>query len=203
MKIWKYTFSFLLVTIYPFITFAQISKIMNEIEHDQKGDLLITPSKSSTQNDFDFLEGKWNIHNKKLKSRLNNSNEWIEFDAIQEMRKVLREIGNVDNLSATLNDKPYEGRAVRLFNPAIRLWSIYWADNLSGTMDKPVVGSFENKVVHFFAGTALRERKLLFNLNGMPTILKNPSGARLFLLTMVKHGNGIGSCILPKEEISQ
>jgi hypothetical protein len=134
---------------------------MNEIEHDQKGDLLITPSKSSTQNDFDFLEGKWNIHNKKLKSRLNNSNEWIEFDAIQEMRKVLREIGNVDNLSATLNDKPYEGRAVRLFNPAIRLWSIYWADNLSGTMDKPVVGSFENKVGTFFCRDSFKGKEII------------------------------------------
>ncbi len=46
--------------------------------------------------------------------------------------------------------KPYEGFALRLFNPRTRLWSIYWADANSGTLDAPVVGSFENKVGHFF-----------------------------------------------------
>lgn len=124
---------------------------MNKIVFTEKDDLSITPSKSSSQNDFDFLVGKWNIHNKKLKSKLSNSNEWIEFDATHEMRKVLTGIGNVENISAIVNDKTFEGMAVRLFNPATKLWSIYWADNNSGTMDKPVVGSFENNTGTFYS----------------------------------------------------
>ena len=43
-------------------------------------------SATSSKNDFDFYEGKWNIHNRKLKSRLNNCTEWLEFEATGEMR---------------------------------------------------------------------------------------------------------------------
>src|SRR5215207_9778346 len=60
--------------------------------------LKITASKSSSKNDFDFLVGKWTIHNRKLNSRLTGSTEWMEFEASQEMRKVLTGIGNVENI---------------------------------------------------------------------------------------------------------
>jgi len=53
----------------------------------------IKPSASSSQNDFDFLEGKWKVHNRKLKTRLNNSNEWSEFESALHLRKVLTGIG--------------------------------------------------------------------------------------------------------------
>jgi len=129
----------------------------------EKGDLSITPSKSSSQNDFDFLVGKWNIHNKKLKSRLNNSNDWVEFEATYELYKVLTGIGNVENITATVNDKPYEGMAVRLFNLTTKLWSIYWADNNSGTMDKPVVGSFENNIGTFYSKEMIDGKEVILH----------------------------------------
>jgi len=41
---------------------------------------------------------------------------------------------------------------LRVFNPKTKLWSIYWADsNFSVLGLPPVVGSFENKVGHFFS----------------------------------------------------
>ncbi len=40
---------------------------------------------------------------------------------------------------------------LRLFNPQTKLWSIYWADSNTGVLDKPVVGSFSNKVGHFYS----------------------------------------------------
>ena len=58
---------------------------------------------------------------------------------------------NIDKYTDQASGKPYEGVAIRLFDPATRLWSIYWADSNSGKLDPPVVGSFENKVGHFFA----------------------------------------------------
>ena len=45
---------------------------MPEITFDENGELMIIASPSSSHHDFDFFEGKWNLHNKKLKSRLNN-----------------------------------------------------------------------------------------------------------------------------------
>ena len=55
--------------------------------------LHIKPSASSSEKDFDFLEGKWKVHNRKLKTRLNNSNDWSDFESTLHMRKVLKGIG--------------------------------------------------------------------------------------------------------------
>ena len=114
------------------------------------GSLEIIPTATSSQHDFDFFEGKWNIHNRKLKSRLDNCTEWLEFPSTQQMYRVLNGIGNIDNFLATFDGEPFEGMTVRLFNPKTRLWSIYWADSGTGKFDPPVVGSFENNVGHFF-----------------------------------------------------
>src|SRR5882762_5470561 len=92
------------------------------------GELIINPSPTSSQHDFDFFEGKWQLHNKKLKARLCNCAEWLEFESTQEMYRVLNGIGNIDNFLATFDSVPFEGMTVRLFNKATKLWSIYWAD---------------------------------------------------------------------------
>jgi hypothetical protein len=117
---------------------------------NKAGELDIKPSENSSKNDFDFLVGKWHIHNKKLKSRLNHCTEWLEFEATHEMRKVLTGTGNVENIHIDFDGVPYEGMAVRLFNPLTKLWSIYWSDNNSGTLDKPVVGSFDGFIGTFY-----------------------------------------------------
>ncbi|HMU10902.1 MAG TPA: hypothetical protein PKC54_12900 [Ferruginibacter sp.] len=108
----------------------------------------IKPSASSSQNDFDFLEGKWKVQNRML----NGKNEWVEFEAELHMRKTLNGLGNVENYYSTFNGKPFEGMAVRLFNPKTRLWSVYWMDSNFATMDgSPVTGSFENKLGKLYA----------------------------------------------------
>jgi len=122
-----------------------------KLNFDAKGALVIVASSTSSQNDFDFLIGKWKLKHRKLKSRLNNSNEWQEFETVVEDFRILEGVGNMDIGRATIDGKPWEGRTVRLFDPKTRLWSLYWmATNAGGAMDPPVVGSFENGVGHFF-----------------------------------------------------
>jgi hypothetical protein len=121
------------------------------IAFDENGNLKIAASPGSSKNDFDFYEGKWRLHNKKLKTRLNNCTEWIEFESTQEMYRVLNGLGNIDNFLATFNGIPFEGMSVRLFNPKTKLWSIYWADSDEGVLQPPVVGSFNGNIAHFFA----------------------------------------------------
>src|SRR4029079_10446929 len=106
-----------------------------KITFNENGELVVTASASSSHHDFDFFEGKWNLHNKKLKSRLNNCTEWIEFHSTQEMYRVLNGIGNIDNFLTTFDGEPFEGMTVRLFNPKTKLWSIYWADSNQGKLD--------------------------------------------------------------------
>ncbi|MEN2489361.1 hypothetical protein AAYQ05_16290 [Flavobacterium sp. B11] len=46
-----------------------------KINFDANGELIITASPTSSKHDFDFFEGKWKLHNKKLNSRLSNCTE--------------------------------------------------------------------------------------------------------------------------------
>lgn len=134
---------------------------MPEILFDKNGNLNILASANSSKNDFDFYEGKWKLHNKKLKTRLNNCTEWIEFESTQEMYRVLHGLGNIDNFLASFDGVPFEGMSVRLFNPKTKLWSIYWADSNEGVLQPPVVGSFDNDIAHFFAKDVFNGKDIL------------------------------------------
>jgi hypothetical protein len=94
--------------------------------------------------DFDFFHGSWRCHNRRLLKRLQNSNEWEEFDAIVPYCKpVLDGVGNIDELHT--EDGPI-GMSVRFFNRATQEWSIYWVSHRDGILQPPVVGGFTNGV---------------------------------------------------------
>ena len=136
---------------------------MSDIEFTPSGKLKITASKNSSKSDFDFLIGTHYVRHKKLKARLNNSQDWEEFDGTQEMQVVLDGLGDVDRYFMTTSEgKPIEGLALRFFNPKTKLWCIYWADSRSGTLDPvPVVGSFRNNVGYFFALDKLNGNEII------------------------------------------
>jgi hypothetical protein len=123
---------------------------MTAITLTPAGDLHITASATSSADDFDFLTGRWYIHNRKLKSRLTNSREWTKFEATGNLRKLLQGRGNIDDFVTAFDGKPFEGMTLRLFDPHTRLWSIYWSDSNRGTLDKPVLGSFDGNRGTFY-----------------------------------------------------
>ncbi|MEP7372896.1 MAG: hypothetical protein ABI675_05860 [Chitinophagaceae bacterium] len=135
--------------------------LSKETDRQYISELQTMPSAASSASDFDFLVGHWSILNRKLKARLNGCTEWIEFEACQEMRTVLNGIGNIDNFKTTVDDKPFEGMTLRLFNPATRLWSIYWADGNVGVLDPPVLGSFYNAIGEFYGGDVFNGKKII------------------------------------------
>src|SRR5688572_4420464 len=137
------------LTILAFLSFisanSQTTKMIDnstlelpQIVFNANGELIIKAFPTSSENDFDFYQGKWKLHNKKLKTRLNNCKEWTEFESTQEMYKVLNGLGNIDNYLATFDGEPFEGMTIRLFNPKTKLWSLYWADSNEGRLDPPV-----------------------------------------------------------------
>ena len=129
---------------------------------DASGQLNLTPSGSSSEHDFDFFIGKWKLHNKILKRDKSGNTEWQEFESTQEMHLLLKGRGNIDNYLTDRDGKPFEGMTLRLFNPQTRLWSIYWADSNFAVLGlPPVVGSFENKVGHFFSRDIYNGKSLI------------------------------------------
>jgi len=122
--------------------------------------LTIIPSATSAYSDFDFLEGKWHVQNRKLKERLAGCTEWVTFESEIHLRKTL--MGNIENYYALFGGVPFEGMAVRLFDPQTKLWTIYWIDSSIPKMDThPVEGSFENKVGEFFTKDVFNGKVIL------------------------------------------
>ena len=150
------------------------------INFDTNGELIITASATSSNEDFNFYEGKWKLHNKKLKTKLDNCNEWIEFESTQEMYKVLNGLGNIDNYLATFDGIPFEGMTVRLFNPKTKLWSLYWADSNEGKFDPPVLGSFDNNIAHFFTKDTFGGKNILVVFRWDKTDNENPIWSQAF-----------------------
>lgn len=151
---------------------------------NSKGDLVITPSKTSSVSDFDFLAGKWTMDNKRLKTRLNNCTEWVEYKSDDEnYGPVLNGLANIDIYRTSynqVNDKPYEGLTLRLFNPQTKLWSLYWVDSNVGVLDPPVVGSFEGSIGTFYCKDVFQGKPILVMFKWDKTDPNNPVWSQAF-----------------------
>src|SRR5690606_22893353 len=76
---------------------------------------------------------------------------WEKLESTDEnYGTILNGLGNMDIYKATFDGKPFEGFTLRLFNPATRLWSLYWVASNTGVLDPPVVGSFEGNNGSFY-----------------------------------------------------
>jgi hypothetical protein len=103
-----------------------------------------------SQLDFNFLFGKWTIHNRVLRTRLNHARDWCEFPATFECRSLGR-LGNVGHFRAICDGHPVEGVTLRLYNPQTGEWIIRWADTpRAGAIQPPVIGRFENGSATFY-----------------------------------------------------
>jgi len=65
--------------------------------------------------DFDFLVGHWRVHHRKLKERLANSHEWIEFEGTLFSQPLMGGYANVDDDVFEVPGGTYRGVAPRSF----------------------------------------------------------------------------------------
>lgn len=150
------------------------------VSFDTNSELVITASPTSSKSDFDFLVGHHKVHHKKLKERLSNCTEWIEFEGTKETEKLLTGMANVESHYMKTGAKTVEGMALRLFSPATRLWSIYWADDAHGTLGVPVVGSFEADFGHFFTKDNFNNKDILIGFRWDIRDKDNPVWSQAF-----------------------
>jgi hypothetical protein len=107
--------------------------------------------------DFDFLVGHWQVHHRKLKQRLANNHEWIEFEGTLFTQPLMGSYSNVDDTVLNVPGAPYRGVALRSFDPETQQWSIWWLDSRTplGPLDPPMRGSFHNGVGTFYGDDTL------------------------------------------------
>ena len=104
--------------------------------------------------DFDFIFGAWRVRNRKLADVADPAcTQWVAFDAVSRAEPILGGLGHVDRIwaEAPAGGKPFEGFTVRQFDPADRVWRIWWASsNRPGHLDPPVQGRWTGGVGKFF-----------------------------------------------------
>lgn len=105
---------------------------------------------SDHAHDFDFLVGSWKVHHWRLKDRLANSHEWVEFEGTSSMWMSLNGQGTLDENYIGLPSGPYHAVGIRGYDPKTQTWAIWWLDARQPHMiEPPVVGNFTNGVGTF------------------------------------------------------
>lgn len=116
----------------------------------------MTGHHTSGADDFDFIIGDWRVHHHRLEQRLVDCNRWAAFGGTSSTRKILGGLGNIEDNTIDLPDVAYRAAAIRSFDPATGLWSIWWLDGRQPhRLDVPVVGRFEHGTGLFYADDTL------------------------------------------------
>jgi hypothetical protein len=111
--------------------------------------------------DFDFFMGSWRVHHRRLKERLANNHEWVEFEGTGTAQKILGGFGNIDDNVLDLPGEAYRAATLRAYDPEKKQWSIWWLDGRNpGHLDPPVVGRFENGVGTFYADDTFKGKPI-------------------------------------------
>jgi hypothetical protein len=112
--------------------------------------------------DFDFVHGSWTVENRRLRRRLQGCQDWETFPARVENQPLLGGLGNLERYRATLpGGVPFEGLALRLFDPEAQVWRIHWADDRRGKLDPALVGTFEGPRGTFIGEDTFEGRPIL------------------------------------------
>ena len=122
----------------------------------------IEKSDLSGLRDFDFLIGEWRVQHRRLKERLANNHEWVEFDGTCRNFPLMDGWGNVDDNRINIPGDNYRGVGLRSYDPKTGQWAIWWVDSRTphGAVDPPVKGKFVNGVGTFYADDTLRGKPI-------------------------------------------
>ena len=93
-----------------------------------------------TNHDFDFIGGRWTSTQRRRTRILAGSDDWYEFTATLDCQVLLDGNATFDVMRAP--ERGIEGITLRLFDPAQKVWRIWWATAQTGDLDVPVEGTF-------------------------------------------------------------
>jgi len=111
--------------------------------------------------DFDIFAGRWRTHQRRLKRRLAGSDEWQEFEGVQDLYLLMDGAANLTDNLFHLPEGPYRGTTLRAFDAKTRSWAIWWLDDRHPhRMDVPVIGRFENGSGAFYADDVFEDKPI-------------------------------------------
>ncbi|MEZ5218486.1 MAG: hypothetical protein R2715_18325 [Ilumatobacteraceae bacterium] len=135
----------------------------------------------SDAHDFDFFHGSWHVEHRKLRRRLVRCDEWDEFSGTVTCWPATAGFGNVDDNWLDDPSGAYGALAMRAFDPADGVWSIWWLDQRSPQdLDPPVVGRFADGVGTFETPDTFEGRPILVRFRWLDTATAHPRWEQAF-----------------------
>lgn len=119
-------------------------------------------TRPSGMHDFDFFFGHWHVRHRRLKERLADSQDWIDFEGVTVTQPIMEGYGNIDDNVLEIPGDRYRAVTIRSFDAGMNQWSIWWLDGRSpqGPLDPPVRGRFERGVGTFYADDTFSGRPI-------------------------------------------
>lgn len=110
--------------------------------------------------DFDFLFGRWIVHNRRLRERLEGCTVWDEYEGTLVARPIWGGKANLDEYEAEGPAGRTQALTLRLFDPRSRQWRIHWGVKATGMLDNPMIGSFQNGRGEFYDQELFKGRSI-------------------------------------------
>jgi hypothetical protein len=131
--------------------------------------------------DWDWLAGRWNVHHRRLKARLANSDAWEEFSGTCTMWRTLGGLGNVDDNVLHLPGGTYRAMTVRAFDQVKGQWAIWWFDGRNPTaLEPPVLGGFADGAGRFLADDVFNGKPIKVRFLWTEIATPSPQWAQAF-----------------------
>ena len=121
------------------------------------------------RHDFDFDEGAWKIHIRRLLHPLSGSTEWTEMDGTTVTRPIWDGRANLSTVDADGPTGHLELLALRLYNPDAHQWRIYFTTSDSGILSVPAIGEFHGGRGDFYDQESFHGRSILVRFSIWPT----------------------------------
>src|SRR5947207_10485725 len=167
-----------------------------KVEFDAQGELKMSASPNSSPNDFDFLVGKWKMHNRHLDKRLANCRTWTEFDSSDVNTKILNDAATwILTRPRSFPEWAANFSKVSPCDYSTRRHDFGVSTGSRATRERSIlpssVRSTQTAWAIFSAKTRSMANRSSSSSAGMRGTKTAPSGVRPFHQITARHGNGI------------
>lgn len=128
--------------------------------------------------DFDFLVGRWNVANRRLRERHFGLEDWEEFPATSTAWSLHDGRVSVDEIH--FPSQGFSGMSLRTLEPATRRWSIRWVNSRKGVLEPPVRGGFDGGHGEFYGEDFDLGRPVLVRFIWSGTATRTPRWEQAF-----------------------
>src|SRR5262249_32287898 len=121
--------------------------------------LLILPARDG-QHDFDFGDGIWHTHVRRVQHPLTGSTTWVDWEGKVGARKLWGGKAHLEELEADGPGGHLEGMTMRMYDPKAHQWSLSFISSGDGTIGTAMVGAFQDGRGEFIDQEPFNDRQI-------------------------------------------